>query len=67
MHEEAKRRTIPVRIFPNRDSALRLIGSIWQDIHEKWITGKHYLNMEVLQAWEEEQEKKEAETISMEC
>ena len=67
MHEEVKRRTIPVRIFPNRDSALRLIGSIWQDIHEKWITGKRYLNMEVLQAWEEEQEKKEAETISMEC
>ncbi|NOQ22261.1 MAG: hypothetical protein GQ565_06390 [Candidatus Aegiribacteria sp.] len=23
--------------IPN--SALRLIGSIWQDIHEKWITG----------------------------
>jgi len=67
MHEEVKRRTTPVRIFPNRDSALRLIGSIWQDIHEKWITGKRYLNMEALQMWEEEQEKKEVETSSMEC
>ncbi|MCD4774489.1 MAG: hypothetical protein K8S15_00380 [Candidatus Aegiribacteria sp.] len=51
----------------NRESTLRLIGSIWQDVHEKWITGRRYLNMEVLQVWEEEQEMNEAETISMEC
>ncbi len=67
MHEEVKRRTIPVRIFPNRDSALRLIGSIWQDIHEKWITGKRYLNMDALQEWKEEQEMNEVETTSIEC
>ena len=66
MHEEVKRRTIPVRIFPNRDSALRLIGSIWQDIHEKWITGKRYLNMDAVAEWKEEQEMNEVETTSIE-
>jgi putative transposase len=29
MHEEVKRRTLPIRIFPNRESALRMITSIW--------------------------------------
>jgi len=66
MHEEVRRRTIPIRIFPNRDSALRMITSIWLDIHEGWITGRRYLNMEVLQAWEEEQETKELEVLSIE-
>lgn len=66
MHEEIRRRTIPIRIFPNRDSAIRMITSIWQDIHERWITGRRYLNMEALQIWEEELEKSEVETVSVE-
>lgn len=66
MHEEVKRRTLPIRIFPNRDSALRMITSIWQDIHEHWITGRRYLNMEALQAWEEELEMEEVGTVSVE-
>ena len=66
MHEEVKRRTLPIRIFPNRDSALRMITSIWQDIHERWITGRRYLNMEALQAWEEELEEAEVGTVSVE-
>ena len=66
MHEEVKRRTLPIRIFPNRDIALRMITSIWQDIHERWITGRRYLNMEALQAWEEELEMEEVGTVSVE-
>ena len=56
MHEEIRRRTIPIRIFPSRESALRLLTALWQDIHENWLTGRRYLNMEVLKEWEESQE-----------
>lgn len=53
LNEEVRRRTIPIRIFPNRESALRLLTALWEDIHEDWITGRRYLNMEVLEDWKE--------------
>ena len=56
MHEEIKRRTIPIRIFPSRESALRMITALWQDIHENWITGRCYTDMELLKEWEAKQE-----------
>ncbi len=56
MHEEIRRRTIPIRIFPSRESALRMLTALWQDIHENWLTGRCYLNMEVLKEWEASQE-----------
>ena len=56
MHEEIRRRTIPIRIFPSRESALRMLTALWQDIHENWLTGRCYLNMEVLKEWEANQE-----------
>lgn len=56
MNEEIRRRTIPVRIFPNRESALRLLTALLQDIHEEWVTGRRYLNMELIEEWEEERE-----------
>lgn len=54
MNEEIRRRTIPIRIFPNRESALRMLTALWQDIHENWMTGRRYLDMELIQEWEEE-------------
>ena len=54
MNEEIRRRTVPLRIFPNRESALRLLTALWQDIHEEWFTGRRYLNMELIEEWEEE-------------
>lgn len=38
VNEEIRRREKVVRIFPNEASALRLIGSILLDIHEKWLS-----------------------------
>ena len=43
-----------------------MITSIWQDIHEGWVTGRRYLNMDAWQAWEEKLEKAEVETVSVE-
>ena len=38
LNQEVRRREKVIRIFPNVDSAVRLIGSILIDINEDWIT-----------------------------
>lgn len=35
-------------IFPNEESALRLIRALAVEIHEDWIEAHRYLNMEML-------------------
>lgn len=45
LSQSVKQRTRSVRIFPNRDSLLRLITAVLLEIHEDWITGHRYLNM----------------------
>lgn len=47
-NEEIKRRTNVIRIFPNRDSALRLIGALCMEQAEDWTTGRQYLDMSLL-------------------
>src|SRR5690625_366545 len=37
LNQEVRRREKVIRIFPNTDSATRLIGALLMDIHEKWI------------------------------
>ena len=44
--QEIKRRTRVIRIFPNRDSCLRLVSAILMEISEDWETGRIYLNMD---------------------
>lgn len=48
LNEEIKRRTHVVRIFPNAESCLRLIRALSAEIHEDWIEGTRYLNMDLL-------------------
>ncbi|WP_105301761.1 IS256 family transposase [Anaerococcus marasmi] len=46
LNQEVRRREKVVRIFPNEDSAMRLIGAILIDINEDWITSsKIYIRM----------------------
>jgi transposase-like protein len=47
-NEEIKRRTRVVRIFPNRESCLRLIRALAVETHESWLEGSRYLNMDLL-------------------
>ena len=35
---------------------MRMLTALWEDIHESWITGRIYLNMETLKEWEEKRE-----------
>jgi len=48
VNREIKRRAKVAVLFPNTASALRLITGVIIEIHEEWITGQKYLNMEPL-------------------
>ncbi len=59
INQELKRRTHVVRIFPNADSCLRLVRALAAEIHEDWIEGTRYLNMDLLSEHKKEQLKAE--------
>ena len=48
VNREVKRRTRVAVLFPNPESALRLVTIVIIEIHEDWITGKAYLDMSKL-------------------
>ncbi len=52
-HQEVKRRTRVVRIFPNRRSCLRLVSALAMEQSEEWVTGPRYLTMEQTETVEE--------------
>lgn len=55
LNEEIRRRERVIRIFPNRASALRLVGALLLEQHEQWTTGHHYLDMTRYWQWYQEQ------------
>jgi putative transposase len=60
INEELKRRTLVVRIFPNVASCLRLVRALTAEIHEEWIEGTRYLNMDLLEEHKREQLRRRA-------
>ena len=46
LNEELRRRERVIRIFPNDQSLIRLMGAVLMENHEKWINGKKYFNMD---------------------
>ena len=46
LNKQIRRRTRVVGIFPHEASALRLISAVMAEIHDEWITGRRYLNLE---------------------
>ena len=45
VNREVKRRTRVAVLFPNKESALRLVTGVIIEIHEEWMTGRQYLDM----------------------
>jgi transposase-like protein len=45
LNEEIRRHERVIRIFPNREAAIRLIGALLMEQDEKWASGKKYLDM----------------------
>lgn len=37
-----------IRIFPDRSSAIRLIGAVLAEQHDDWAEGRRYLGLDVL-------------------
>lgn len=56
LNQEIRRRERVIRIFPNRESALRLIGAVLMEQDELWSTGHRYFRMEPYWAWRQHQE-----------
>ncbi|HLB58821.1 MAG TPA: IS256 family transposase [Bdellovibrionota bacterium] len=48
VNREIKRRTRVAVLFPNKESALRLVTGVIIEIHEEWVTGRQYLDMDPL-------------------
>ncbi len=44
-HQELKRRTRVVRIFPNRAACLRLVTALCVEQSEEWVSGRRYLDL----------------------
>jgi transposase-like protein len=54
--EEVRRREKVIRIFPNRESAYRLVGALCAETHEEWSTGRRYLTMDEYFEWKAAQQ-----------
>jgi transposase-like protein len=51
LNEEIRRRERVIRIFPNRESAVRLLGALLMEQDEAWTTGKRYFDMTAYWQW----------------
>jgi putative transposase len=56
MNEEIRRRQRVIRIFPNEESALRLIGALLNEFYEEWQQGVRYFDMTEYWDWRKENE-----------
>jgi putative transposase len=64
LNEEVRRRERVIRIFPNRESAIRLLGAVLLERHEQWTTGHRYLDMAGYWHWRGERTSEPAEGAS---
>jgi len=63
-NQEVRRRERVIRIFPNEESAVRLIGAIFLEIDEVWFSGPRYFDMTEYWEWKANTEKRQKEVNS---
>ena len=56
VNEEIRRRERVIRIFPSRQSVLRLLGALLMEMEEQWTTGHRYLSLETYWLWKQQQQ-----------
>ena len=54
MNEEIRRRERVIRIFPNDDAAMRLIGALLAEKYEEWQAAAKYFDMTEFWEWKNE-------------
>ena len=64
LNEEIRRREKVIRIFPNEESARRLIGALLVEKHEKWITDQKYFNMDEYLQWRKIEKNKQPQKVT---
>lgn len=64
LNEEVRRRERVIRIFPNDESAWRLIGALLAEQNEQWQS-RRYLNMDELNDWIAENEAEKSNVVGM--
>lgn len=60
LNGEIRRRERVIRIFPNRESVLRLIGALLMEQDEKWAMGIKYFDMTEYKNWQKARSNKES-------
>ena len=61
LNEEIRRRERVIRIFPNRESVVRLVGALLREQDEAWTTGHRYFDMTAYWQWRASQYAQEQE------
>ncbi|MEW6524852.1 MAG: transposase, partial [Bacillota bacterium] len=61
LNQEVRRRERVIRIFPNEESAMRLMGAVLLEIDEAWTTGHRYFDMAEYGEWKFNTEKQRKE------
>ncbi len=56
LNEEIRRRERVIRIFPNRESVIRLLGALLSELDEQWTTGHRYVEMAAYWQWRNAQD-----------
>lgn len=64
LNEEVRRRERVIRIFPNRESVVRLIGALLMELDEKWASGKKYFDMDDYIKWREANPSKPVQKVT---
>jgi putative transposase len=64
LNEEIRRRERVIRIFPNDESAWRLIGALLAEYNEQWQT-RRYLDMDEFNDWLAEKEAEKSNVLTM--
>ena len=49
--QEVRRREKVIRIFPNKESAWRLVSALLAEKHEEWSTSRRYLKTDEFYDW----------------
>lgn len=62
LNEEIRRRERVIRIFPNDESAWRLIGALLAEQNEQWLS-RRYLNMDEFHDWLAENETEKSNVV----